>query len=137
MRRKRRSPGARPPVDPSVLGNWGTDPLRALIEQAKDAQRKVAGAKGLVTLGGQEAAHARRAADQSLYGIDRWKPVSSGFRGISEALGLSEAAMGTALARATHAEEHSDAARRTLDSLEGLLNSLHDGLSHLADSQPC
>ena len=117
--------------------SWTIDPLRALLEQAKDARQRVAGAKGLITLGGQEARKARRAADQVLNGLDRWKPVSSGFRGVGEALGLSEACMGTTLARATAAEDNCAAANKALASLEGLLNSLHDGLRTLAESQPC
>lgn len=135
-RRDQRRP-VQQPETPFGVGSWGADPLRALLEQAKDARQKVACAKGLVTLGGQEATKARRAADQVLNGMDRWKPVSSGFRAVGEALALSEASIGTALARATAAEDNCSAATKALASLEGLVNSLHDGLSKLAEAQSC
>jgi hypothetical protein len=137
MRRNRRGPAKPASTAQPQAGNWTADPLKALLDQAKDARQKVAGAKGLVTLGGQEAKAARRAADQVLNGLDRWKPVNSGFRGIGDALALSEACIGTTLAHSTNAQDNCTAAAKSLASLEGLLHSLHDGLSKLAEAQPC
>ena len=128
MRRSRRRQQELSRPEP---GKRSTDPLRALLDQAKDARQRAAGAKGLVTLGGEEAAKARRAADQVLHGIDRWKPVSSGFRAVGESLALSEACMGTSLARATAASDNCAAAAKALASLESLLYNMQAELTKL------